>query len=365
MICFALTTISLCGRIYVRFFTKQLFIGDYLLIMVYVTSTVAFAYSFRSLSSPGAFVHQWNVHMSALLSILWDVWIISNTQIATLTFVKVAILLEWVRIFAPNGTRNAVFWASYTLIWINVLFYIAFVIVLNVSCTPQQYTWNNFISGHCSHTNARIGDLTMSSINLSTDVLIFLIPQRVIWKLQMPANRKTAISASFAAGVLAISAASCRLVMTVIRQHSRDFTYNYASAILSSLAEITCAFLVICIPALPKAFASVKNSKIVSSMHRWTRVKKLRIPRKRAVSDKWPRSRSRQPRTYGRESIGVEEYRLSPAVELNSDSSIDRSILEHLGSGILRTTHFETREDYYQNVRRAEYPREYGLCEIV
>ncbi|KAI0899977.1 hypothetical protein F4806DRAFT_492970 [Annulohypoxylon nitens] len=361
----ALITISLCGRIYVRFFTKQLFIGDYLLIMIYATNTVTFAYSYRIFSSPGAFVHQWDVRMSALTSFLWNVWITSNTQLFSLTFVKVVILLEWIRIFVPKGTRNFVFWASHALIWVNILFCIAIVVAYNVACTPHQYIWNKFISGNCNRANTSTENLMISVISLSTDVLAFLIPQKAIWKLQMPINKKAEFSSIFAAGILAIVAASARLAMAVIRGQSRDFTYNNTSLMLCGLAEMTCAFLVVCIPALPKAFKSMKASKPISSMYSWTRMEKLRTPSERYTTNKWPRSSLHQLRSNRHAFAEVEEQGLYPPARFHSDSSVDLSVHEHLGSGILRTTHFETREEYYPNITRVEYPRQYGLNGIV
>ncbi|KAI2473088.1 hypothetical protein F4781DRAFT_261827 [Annulohypoxylon bovei var. microspora] len=360
----ALITFSLCGRIYVRFSTRQLFIGDYLLIMIYATNTVTFAFSYRVFSSPGAFVHQWDVRMSALTSFLWNVWITSNTQLFSLTFVKVVILLEWIRIFVPRGTRNFVFWTSHSLIWINLMFCIAIVVAYNLACTPHKYIWNKFISGNCDRANTGIENLMISVVSLVTDVLTFLIPQKAIWKLHLSTNRKSAISATFAAGILAVAAASARLAMAIIRGNSRDFTYNNTSLMLCGVAEITCAFLVVCIPTLPKAFKSIKRSKVMSSFCSWTRMEESQTSSRRDAR-KWPRSKHSQSNTSGGISVEVEEYRLYPATRLHTTSSIDLSTHEHLGSGILRTTHFEAREDYYPNVTVAEYPPQYGLNGIL
>ncbi|KAI0888664.1 uncharacterized protein GGS22DRAFT_61896 [Annulohypoxylon maeteangense] len=361
-----LTTVSLCGRIYVRFSTRQLFIGDYLLIVIYATNTVSFAYCYRIFSSPGALVHQWDVRMSAITPYLWNLLIASTTHTFSITFTKVVILLEWIRIFAPRGTRNLVFWASHSLIWINIMFCICILVAYNLACTPYRYLWDKFISGNCNRFTTSTDNLLISAVNLITDILAFLIPQKMIWKLQMPTSRKTAASATFAAGILAITAASLRLVMTIISSHSRDFTYNESSVILCSLAESTCAFLVVCIPVLPKAIKNAKASKTISAMHSWVHIDKPRGLRRRSINNIWPRSRHSQSKSSGGQaSMEDKEYRIYPSPLLRGESSVDLSMYEHLGSGILRTTHFEAREDYYPNVTHTGYPRQYGLNGIV
>ncbi|KAI1205700.1 uncharacterized protein F4807DRAFT_441975 [Annulohypoxylon truncatum] len=207
-----------------------------------------------------------------------NVWFTSNPQLFSLTFVKIVILLEWIRIFVPRGTRNFVFWASYS----------------NLACTPHQYTWNIFISGKCSRANTGTENLMISVVSLSTDVFAFLIPQKAIWKLQTSTNRKATISAIFAAGIVAVAAASARLAMALILGHCPDFTYHSTSVILCGLAEMTCAFLVICIPALPKAFTYTKTSEAISSLYSWVRMQTLRKSSKGGTSRKWPRRETTQ-----------------------------------------------------------------------
>ncbi|OTA58383.1 hypothetical protein K449DRAFT_303969, partial [Hypoxylon sp. EC38] len=250
-LCLALITIPLCGRLCIRFYFKQLFIGD---CKAAAINAVFFALAYRVTISPGAFVHQWNMRVSEITSLLYTTFIISHAYIFSIALIKVTILLEWIRIFVPRGTRNLVFWASHILIWVNITAYIVTIIIYNVACKPHNYLWNKLISGTCIRIDAAGGNISLSAFNLVTDFLILLIPQKTIWSLHMSTKKKIGISVTFAVGTIGVIVAFIRLVVVITHGPDADFTFNASWVMLCSAAETTCAFLVVCIPALPKAF---------------------------------------------------------------------------------------------------------------
>ncbi|RYC59423.1 hypothetical protein CHU98_g6784 [Xylaria longipes] len=111
----------------------------------------------------------------------------------------VAILLEWIHIFVPPGTRNFMYWASWLLLWAIAIFYTT-----------------TFIGLNC----------------------VF------IWKLQMKSRTKVGVSVIFAIGFLACVAAGARIVLTLGRQTSPDYTFTFSAVILSGTAELTGGILV-------------------------------------------------------------------------------------------------------------------------
>ncbi|TVY83921.1 hypothetical protein LSUE1_G001012 [Lachnellula suecica] len=269
----ALVTVAVFGRIYIRFFhLKQPFIGDC------------------------AFVHQWDVRLKDLPPFLHFTFISSILYSFVVAPVKVAILLEWLRIFSPAGIRNLVYWTSHFLIWAIVIFYMSTVVVLNVACTPYEYTWNRLIAGSCKRANTKDADLAVSVFNVISDVMILLIPQHAIWKLQLAPKKKLGISFIFAIGLFGCAAAIARLVETVKHATSDDFTYTFSSVMLCSGVEMCCAFLVICVPSFPKAFQAVNISKWKQSLSFWTSgnsQRQLRSSSKKSGEDgSWPRYQS-------------------------------------------------------------------------
>ena len=115
-------------------------------------------------------------------------------------FAKNAILLEWGRIFVPAGTRNAFFWFTRVLIVANTLIYIAGIIAGSLICTPVRKSWDFFVPGTCLDRKQVHG--SMVCFNLAIDLFILILPQKVIWSLQMTRSRRLGVSIIFSIGVL-------------------------------------------------------------------------------------------------------------------------------------------------------------------
>jgi hypothetical protein len=114
---------------------------------------------------------------------------------------KAGILLEWTRLFVPLGIHNAFWWTCHVTLWVNVMFYIACTVVENFSCTPRKKIWDKVMTeGHCVNNPALI--MSSGILNLLSDVLIFTIPQKIIWSLHISTRKRVGICLIFATGVL-------------------------------------------------------------------------------------------------------------------------------------------------------------------
>ncbi|KAM7223128.1 hypothetical protein V8F06_001684 [Rhypophila decipiens] len=173
--------------------------------------------------------------------------------------VKTAILLEWLRIFLPHGkaANKTLYYLLHAVLWANLLFYVAMIIVQNIACTPYEFTWNRTIpGGSCKRVNTNLTDLSSAIINLVVDVCILVIPQHVIWRLMMSQQKKLGVAVLFVIGLLGVITAAFPVLTTVRALANHDFVYNFGPVILCCLAEGTCAILVVCGPTMPKALAS-------------------------------------------------------------------------------------------------------------
>jgi hypothetical protein len=86
------------------------------------------------------------------------------------------------------------------MILANVLFYGAALVTCFVECVPIERFWEIWRPGHCFNRKAR--DLTTGGINIAQDVFILVLPQRVIWSLNMTGARKVGMSIMFSVGLL-------------------------------------------------------------------------------------------------------------------------------------------------------------------
>ncbi|GAW26145.1 putative proteinrelated to integral membrane protein PTH11 [Rosellinia necatrix] len=166
-------------------------------------------------------------------------------------FTKVAILLEWSHLFVPYPVRNKFFWTCHVLIWANIGLYASVTVVQHTKCLPYIKNWYSFVPGHC--INSKIVDTFVPAFNFFIDLVIFIFPQKTIWKLQAPGYRRLAISAIFSSGILTVAFAGARVSVSIHTLTNLDFLWLGSQSVLFGLAEMTFAFWVFCIPAVPKS----------------------------------------------------------------------------------------------------------------
>ncbi|KAL8868635.1 MAG: hypothetical protein Q9174_004860 [Haloplaca sp. 1 TL-2023] len=168
---------------------------------------------------------------------------------------KVAVLLQYLRIFVPS--RNRCFWLTWSLITVNVIINLALAVSFGFQCLPRPKIWTPTLEGQCINLGAAF--LISAVANTITDIAVFLLPLYSIWDLQLPWERKVGVSAVFAVGLFACIASIMRLVTSVPLLHTDNSTYHLANPYLWALAEITSGVICICAPVLPKLFQHVSG----------------------------------------------------------------------------------------------------------
>ncbi|KAI0197723.1 hypothetical protein F4808DRAFT_463428 [Astrocystis sublimbata] len=263
-ITFALSTVAVIGRVYTRLVLKSWLTSDYILVLGYTLFLITFVYDQKMARNPGFFVDLWNVHWGEFILYLHNFCILSFLYDFDILLIKVAILLEWLHLFVPPGSRNFIYWASHVNIWFNVSFYLSVFVAAQLACTPYEYNWNKLLDGNCDRVNTKYTNLASGVFNVISDIVILLSPQKVIWKLNMRVRLKAGISIIFGIGVFGCAIATIRLVETVKYSYSTDYSGFPAlsGTLLCSAAELTAGILVICVPSLPKAYASLKSGEL-------------------------------------------------------------------------------------------------------
>lgn len=61
---------------------------------------------------------------------------------------------------------------------VDVLIYLAGIISVRLACVPREKIWNQLVSGHC--IVSKLVDITSAAINFVIDVIVLILPQRVI-----------------------------------------------------------------------------------------------------------------------------------------------------------------------------------------
>ncbi|KAK5988317.1 hypothetical protein PT974_12467 [Cladobotryum mycophilum] len=258
-ICFIVTTLLVVIRFWVRILMnkhlKDWRVEDFLMFFAYGLYVGIVYILYRMTINLGFFVHQWDVQWKNMSEYLYLIHVMSNLYIGVVMSLKAAIILEWVSVFVPKGVRNTFFWVYHGLLSFNVLFYLSVLVAINLRCRPFRRIWELTIEGKCY--DIKYFELTSATINLVSDMLMLLLPQRVIWRLQMSKPKKIGVSIVFAIGLLAVVSGALRLYSAVMFYKSPDSTYLSSSFSLWTLAEMTLIFVILCVPSLVKFWNNV------------------------------------------------------------------------------------------------------------
>ncbi|KAI1768483.1 hypothetical protein GGR53DRAFT_410829 [Hypoxylon sp. FL1150] len=90
----------------------------------------------------------------------------------------------------------------------------------------------------------------------ATAIVILILPQRVIWKLNMPLKNSIGVSIVFTMGILAIVASGFR-VASVTQISSLDATYVSGGIVIWSLVQMSCSFSILCAPVVLRLWKSL------------------------------------------------------------------------------------------------------------
>ncbi|OTB00612.1 hypothetical protein M426DRAFT_15296 [Hypoxylon sp. CI-4A] len=247
----ALTIIVMIIYMFGKLRTK-LHIEDYLVIPALGAFITCHVFVYRITATTGYFVHGWNLQVKDQAWHLFNIYISTSMYNVTMIFLKTAILLQWARIFTP-GSRGTFFWLCYIVAALNAIFYVATILIDLLYCHPVQYHWNKLIPGHCGNDDL-LSPLS-AAINVLLDVTILILPQKVIWKLNMSLKNKIKVSVVFIAGILCIVSASIRLNFAVKLLTAGDYAYDSSFELILGSLEMTFAFLTFSLPSVPKPFA--------------------------------------------------------------------------------------------------------------
>ena len=115
--------------------------------------------------------------------------------------IKLSILSQYIQVFTPNNEPKTIYWTIVVLIILNFLFYLASTFVEIWSCSPIAKAWDPLVTeGHCVDLEAL--NVTASSVNTASDIIILVLPQFVIWRLNTNFRRKVTVSMIFFLAIL-------------------------------------------------------------------------------------------------------------------------------------------------------------------
>ncbi|KAG8158211.1 hypothetical protein KVR01_011972 [Diaporthe batatas] len=121
-----------------------------------------------------------------------------------------------------------------------------------MQCNPHNAIWDFYLQTPDNCYSLPKVMLASASVQVVSDWTMVLLPQKVIWSLNMNWQRKVGISVLFTVGLLASVSASVRLYTTINFAGTEDQMYFIAPLLFWACAEMTCGFVILSVPCIPK-----------------------------------------------------------------------------------------------------------------
>lgn len=138
----------------------------------------------------------------------FHVLLIGSFYQTVLPLLKTAILLEWLRILAPPGQGNRLaspfWWGCVSVMALQVVWAVACVVLLNVQCSPHEAIWKVYMPRELCFNLVPV-QLTSGAVQLASDVVMLLLPQRTIWELKLSWQKRLGVSVIFGLGILYVT----------------------------------------------------------------------------------------------------------------------------------------------------------------
>ncbi|KAI0598025.1 hypothetical protein F4775DRAFT_592778 [Biscogniauxia sp. FL1348] len=298
-LCIVVSLLLVLARLYVSWFvSRKLYLTDVLLLVSFAFHIAYDSIILESIVRVGYLMHQWDIDLRDFIYMLRSFTICPTMYTVSIVFIKFAIVLELLDIFNPHRVRNLFYWCSYVIMAVNFLFYTAAVIVSNMACKPYAKNWDPFVRGTCAYDPTKLY-VTSGTINFIVDIMIFLLPQKIIWRLQMSTQRKLCVAGIFAIGIFGLVSAGFRLYSIVQFTTAPDKLFAFTVLGLWTTAEMTCGIIVFCVPSVPRAFVTLGLPKIISSLKPWACARAGK-PKGSSTENSWSSlsNNERRPRQY-------------------------------------------------------------------
>ena len=125
------------------------------------------------------------------------IYITSIIYLFALFLYKTTILLLYLRLFGINKSFNR---TTLTVLIFVFTYLLSNLLTLTFGCVPIAKYWKPTLPGHCvSESNAGVA---YGSMNVVSDVVIFVLPLPMVWRLQLSRESKLGVTLVFMGGVM-------------------------------------------------------------------------------------------------------------------------------------------------------------------
>ncbi|RAL07847.1 uncharacterized protein BO97DRAFT_428887 [Aspergillus homomorphus CBS 101889] len=189
--------------------------------------------------------HVWSVEMPDVIKVMRILFAYVLIYVVTVPLIKMSVLLFYRRIFGMNK-------AIWFCMALTVGYWLSCTIAFLVCCRPVSYYWTQYLDpsgGRCVFDlyPFYIGN---AAANVTTDVIILLVPVPIVWRLQMRTAQKVLVCSIFMLGGFVCVASLVRIYYMTFLSRSVDITWVIGDVFIWSSVEPCIGIVCACLPTL-------------------------------------------------------------------------------------------------------------------
>ncbi|KAH7410718.1 hypothetical protein BKA64DRAFT_661608 [Cadophora sp. MPI-SDFR-AT-0126] len=190
----------------------------------------------------------WTISSNNITQFLMTYWIAEACYFVAASLLKICFLLFYLRIFQSQRFRYLV----WSLIVVNVIVALAFVVALCISCRPLSYSWTKWDGEHQGTCDGSMTAMALANggISIVLDLVTLGLPISQIWGLQMETKKKIAVISMLSVGLLVTITSILRLKSLLTLVRTSNATWDFFDAALWSVCELNVGTICLCMPAL-------------------------------------------------------------------------------------------------------------------
>ena len=195
IVCSSLATIFVVLRIYTRLRINRLVSWDDYAAVITLPFCIVYGLFLGISTRYGMGLHTWDLPSGLEEQLQMWIFIAASIYLLSLLGYKMSILLLYLRIFHIDKVFR---YCTWIVMFITFGYLFSNIWTQIFTCQPIDKFWRPETPGHC--IDSIVAFYVFGPLNFITDLLIFVLPMPMVWRLQLSLKEKIGVSTIFLFG---------------------------------------------------------------------------------------------------------------------------------------------------------------------
>ncbi|KAF2279130.1 uncharacterized protein EI97DRAFT_456523 [Westerdykella ornata] len=265
-----LANIAIALRLYVRIRARLLGWDDLFVVLAGIAVTIGSSLTCL-MPDYGLGKHFWTLTVAHRMEYFKHIWSTNAAYTASTTCIKLALLLQYLRLFDISSRKLPTTLTRAMIILIS-LWGATFFLLALFSCRPIAKNWNWMLPGTCVAWGSKDANVFFAcwaahaASNMMFDILVFALPTPFLRDLRMQGKTRVGLVALFSLGGIVVILSIARLISLCLKRAGTvpvfDPSYATPSIYIFSVLEVNIAILCASIPIFWPLVTSLSLNQI-------------------------------------------------------------------------------------------------------